>query len=113
MKKVLWVTLALALIVFLSACSTSVMIETNVEGAEVSINYRPVGTTPVTIELSNAFWEEYYVDITKEGFRPIHATLKKEVKVGPVIGGLLGLGIPWLYVWGPSPYQFFVLEPLD
>lgn len=111
-KKILYFTLFSILLLVLAGCSTTVMIDTNVEKASVRLNGRDIGETPVTVELSNAIWEEYYVDISKSGYKSVHAYLQKEPKVGPIIGGFF-IYIPWLYAYGPAPNQYFYLEKIE
>jgi hypothetical protein len=108
----LLITITLLVLLF-SACSTSVTIDTDPPGAEVRLNYQRIGTTPVTVVLSDAVWEEFFVEISKPGYRTIRTTLRKEIKPGAVVGGLLGFVVPWLYAWGPAPYHYFELEQID
>lgn len=111
-KKILYLPILAILLLVLVGCSTTVMIDTNVEKANVKLNDRPIGSTPVTIDLSNAFWKEYYVDISKPGYKTVHAYLDKEPKIGPIIGGFF-VGIPWLFSYGPEPNQYFYLEKIE
>ncbi len=107
MKKLL--SLLLVAAIFLAGCATMVRIETDVPGANVKINGQSVGTTPVVRNLSDAIWENFNVEIAKDGYKTFHGTLAKEFKVGALIGGL----IMWpllLWTYGPQPYQNFELE---
>ena len=104
-------SIILAIAILFTSCSTMVRIETpDVPNASVKINGIPAGETPVRKNLSDAIWEEYNVEITKDGYQVYRGRLKKEVKVGALIGGI----IVWpflLWVYGPDPYQKVYLEP--
>ncbi|MBW6458791.1 MAG: PEGA domain-containing protein [FCB group bacterium] len=110
MKKI---SLIMAIAVLLTSCSTLVRIETpGIEGATIKINDQPVGKTPVKQSLSDAIWEEYDVEVSKEGYKTYYGRLRKEVKVGALVGGI----IVWpflLWVYGPEPFQTIYLEPLE
>lgn len=108
MKKSLIAILLLVTLLFTS-CSTMVRIETDVPGATVKINNQKVGTTPVVKNLSDAIWQEYHIEISKDGYDTVRTKLDKEIKVGQLIGGLFVWPILfWSY--GPVAYQNFELE---
>ena len=44
------------------------------KGAEVHLDYQKVGETPLTLELSNAIWEEYGIRLRAEGYREVYGT---------------------------------------
>jgi hypothetical protein len=106
MKKLL----AAALVLLISGCSTMVAIQTDPEGASVKINGQPVGKTPLTTELSNFDFDDYVVEVKKDGYEPLTAALQKEFKVGQFIVGLLLWWPELLWVYGPKPLQTFELE---
>jgi hypothetical protein len=109
MKKLMCALLAL--LVLLSSCSTMVAIRTEPDGASIKINGQPAGKSPVDTELSNFNFDEYVVEIKKDGYKPVTATLQKEFKVGQFILGLLLWWPELLWVYGPKPLQTFELEP--
>lgn len=92
----------------LASCTTLVYIETNVP-AEVTINGQPVGKTPFQKELSDFIGDNYYVVITADGYITFSGRLQKEFKIDSFIAGCFLL-FPWLWVYGPAPYQYFVLQ---
>ena len=92
----------------LASCATMVRIETNVPGATVKINNQKVGKTPLQKSLSDFAFQEYDVTIEKEGYEILNTQLAKEAKVGPIVGGIFFI-FPFLWCYGPSPYQYFDL----
>lgn len=89
--------------------STRVIIDSNVKDAKVTVNGRDVGTTPATVKMSNAVWEDPVISVEKKGYRTKTDTAEKEVKVGAGIVGLLLFwpALGWCY--GPKAYQYFTL----
>lgn len=97
----------------LASCSTLVRIDTpDAPGATVKLDGKVLGKTPLEKELSDAIWENYEVEIAKEGFKTYYGELEKELKVGTFIGGFL-IWPFWLWTYGPESYQQIDLEPLD
>lgn len=111
-NKITVVISALLLISFLTACvtKTRVHINSEVEGAKVYIDGEYVGTTPTVATVSNAAWLDQEVILTKEGYKPLHTDLNKEIKIGNVISGIF-FWIPLLWCWGPKQNQFYIIYP--
>ena len=99
----------LVVLLAVSGCSTLVLIETDPPGAEVVLDGRYLGESPVERKLSNAVWEDYRVEIRMDGYRTTRARLDKEIKPGPAIGGFFFAWPMWLWAYGPEPYQYFRL----
>ncbi|MDZ7821884.1 MAG: PEGA domain-containing protein [Candidatus Marinimicrobia bacterium] len=112
MKKTL-LSFTLVITLLLTSCSTLVRIDTpNAPGATVKVDGKVWGNTPVEKELSDAIWETYPVEVTKEGYKPYQGELEKELKVGTFIGGFI-IWPFWLWTYGPESYQEIDLEPLE
>ncbi|MEA2077610.1 MAG: PEGA domain-containing protein [Candidatus Marinimicrobia bacterium] len=111
MKSIKTACIILAIAVLFTSCSTMVRIETpDVPNASVKINGEPAGETPLEINLGDAIWEDYDVEIMKNGYQTYRGRLKKEVKIGSLVGGFFLFPF-WLWVYGPEPYQNIYLEP--
>lgn len=93
----------------LIGCSTLVNIETNPADATVKVN----GKSGKSQSLSDTSWTEYEVVVEKEGYRTYHGQLRKEIKIGAFIAGLLLGYWPWIWAYGPASYQYFELQPLQ
>ncbi len=101
--------LLVAASVLLIGCSSSVQIMSEPAGANVEINGKASGKTPLTLDLSNFAFNSYKVRLTKEGYKERMENLEKEVKPGQLIGGFF---VPGLIFWcyGPMELQKYNLE---
>ena len=66
-----------------------------------------------TITLSNAVWKEYNAIVRQDGYMLKQTSLKKEVKIVPLIFGVFVIFIPLLWCYGPEPNQTFTLVLLS
>jgi hypothetical protein len=101
--------IALALTLALVGCTTLVQIESNPPGANVRLEGKDLGKTPLSVELSDAVWENYNVIFKMAGYRELRVKLAKEIKAGALIGGLF-FAIPLLWCYGPDENQYFDLQ---
>lgn len=108
-SKQLFIGFVLTAVLF-SSCSTMVRIDSNVEDATIRINGIKVGETPETVELSDFIGYTYDVQIEKKGYETYRGKLVKEVKVDTFVWGWFTGFWPWLWMYGPAPYQEFDLE---
>lgn len=110
MKKVLLLFLTCA--VFFSSCvmSTRVTIETVPSEAEVYVDGKLIGESPVTEKMSNAFWEDPDILIKKEGYDDLRTDLDKEIITTNLIAGLLLWFPSLLWVYGPDEDQRYILS---
>lgn len=89
--------------------STTVTLDSAPQGAEVRLDNQVVGTTPTTVRLSNAVWEDPVLNIRADGYRDMYGSLQKEVKAGNLIVGLLLFWPSLLWCFGPQEYQYYDL----
>jgi hypothetical protein len=106
------ISASLLAVLLVTGCSTLVRIDTSEPGATVILNRKEIGETPLEKKLSNDVFKKYDVIIKKDGYKTIHSELEKEVKAGPIIGGLFFLWPLFLWCYGPEAYQEFELVPV-
>ena len=109
MKQIVLVTLAVG--VLLSGCvmTSSVTFDSDPQGADVYVDHRLLGRTPVTISMSNAIWESATVMYRMDGYREARIPVDKEVKATNLVVGLILWWPSLLWVYGPSEYQYVTL----
>jgi hypothetical protein len=93
------------------ATSSNVTFDSSVRGANVKIDGKDVGRTPLTVKMSNAVWENPDVVITAEGYRTWIGAPEKEMKLSAAIVGYFLFWPALLWSYGPSKYQYFTLYP--
>ena len=100
--------LVVIVMLVLSACitNTQVTFDSNVDGAKVTLDQRPLGNTPMTVLLGNAVWEGGTILAEADGYRDVRLPLQKELKVANLVFGLLLWPPSLLWVWGPAPIQY-------
>ena len=94
------VAAALALAVTASACSHTVIIDSDPTGAEVKVNGEKLGKAPVTYTESTGWEKVFDIEATKPGFKPTRKQVKQTewnmpITVASVLGGLFCL-VPFL-----------------
>jgi hypothetical protein len=113
----------LLIVAFFSGCQTTTLvnINTNVPGAQVVLDGKVLGTTPITgVKIKNSPSRNYRVVIEKEGYETLQRTLQKETKTAAATAVVVGYVLSWLIlpmllwingIWieGPVPDQYFVL----
>lgn len=104
--------LALAVaVIFLAGCVTNTMvtIETNPPEATVYVDHKEIGESPVTVQMSNAVWNDPDILIQLPGYKDLRTSVEKEIKVANLVSGLLLIWPAFLWVYGPEKYQYFDL----
>jgi len=96
----------------LTSCvtSTAVRMNSDVEGANVTIDGVPIGVTPLQTKMSNAIWEDPDVILKKEGYKDLVTSVKKEVKPVNLVCGIIIWWPSLLWVYGPKKDQNFVMS---
>jgi len=104
----------LALLIFLTSCSSTTLITSNPSGARVNINGENVGTTPYSNTDTKIVGSCNQLRLEKDGFKPFMTTFcrNEQVSVGAIIGGLFIWPI-FLWVMEYKPGRNYELEPLD
>ncbi len=111
-KSFLNAGIALIAIMVVAGCSTMVTIQSEPSGADIILNNQKVGKTPFAVKLSDFAFNSYDVTLKKEGYADYHGRIAKEAKAGAIIGGLF-IWVPFLWCYGPQPYQTFYLSEKD
>ena len=121
MKKFIGLLL-IAVMLLSCATSTQVNINTNVPDANVVLDGKQIGKTPIkSVKIKNKASRSYQVIIEKEGYKTYTGYLNKEDKPAAMVAVAIGYIFIWailpalllLYIpaiQGPVPDQYFVLE---
>ena len=115
MKKTFYMKLiaVLFIVVGLSGCVSSTLIQSYPPGAKVYINGEPKGVTPYLYSDSKILGSITNVDLIKEGYEPLYTSIERneQVDVGAIIGGFL-CGVPFLWTLQYNPTHNYELIPL-
>jgi hypothetical protein len=124
MKKIIGLSLIVTMLLG-CATSTNVNINTNVPDANVVVNGKQLGKTPInSVKIKNKSGQSYQVIIEKEGYKTYTGYLQKEDKHGAMAAVIVGYSLCWLVLpallllyamnlEGPVSDQYFVLEKAD
>lgn len=115
LKKIISVSLLTGILLANSSCvlSSNVVFHTgDIEGASVYIDGELAGTTPFRTKMSNSLWSDPDIVITKDGYKKIITTVKKDAVVSNVVIGAVFNPFALLWCYGPKSQQNFELEPL-
>lgn len=98
----------------LSSCvtHTNVTFESVPVGADVYVDGRKIGQTPITRRLGNGFWEDPSVEVEMDGYVPISGSVEKELKGWNLAFGILLWWPSLAWSWGPADEQFYSLRPM-
>ena len=114
-KKSSTLFVIISALITLNSCvsSTRVVINSKPSNADVYEDGQYVGKTPVSLNISNLVWDSPDITISKDGYTSMPVTLKKEAKItNCVIGYFINI-FAFLWCYGPTENQNFVLTPLD
>ena len=104
------VTMALFALV-VAGCTQAITITSEPPGARVWLNGVNIGVTPASTVVSYTAFSNFEVRLEKDGYMPIQTILANEVKVAPLVLGII-LCLPLLiWVAGPMPDYHYVLTP--
>ncbi len=108
------IVFAMLLLVFLSACTSTTLIQSTPPGAKVYINEEPAGYTPLRYADSKILFSSTNFRLEYEGYEPFYVTMirDEEVDPGPVVAGFFTGGLSWLWALKYKPVRHFELNPL-
>lgn len=88
-------------------CSSSTLINSRPEGAELYIDGVRMGLTPYKYSDMAPLGTSKVIRLEKPGYKPLNTIIRKEeFKVGPCIGGVLVL-FPFIWLLGyPDRYEY-------
>jgi hypothetical protein len=114
-KKLMSVfTLLTVLVLILSSCASTTMIESTPSGAKVYLDGESVGTTPYWHEDTKISFSKTAVRLELEGYESYNTTITRDedVDVGAIVGGFF-VYIPWLWTMKYKEVHSYELVPLD
>lgn len=104
-----------SLIIFLiiASCSSSTLIQTTPEDADVYVDGNKVGATPYLHEDQNIAFTSTRITLKKEGYEDVDYVLRRDekVEVGPVIAGFFFMWPFLLWSFGYNEVHNFEMEP--
>ena len=114
-KKTSTLFVIISALITLNSCvsSTRVVINSKPSNADVYEDGQYVGKTPVSLNISNLVWDSPDITISKDGYTSMPVTLKKEAKITNLVIGYVINVFAFLWCYGPTENQNFVLTPLD
>lgn len=114
-KKTSTLFVIISALITLNSCvsSTRVVINSKPSNADVYEDGQYVGKTPVSLNISNLVWNSPDITISKDGYTSMPVTLKKEAKITNLVIGYVINVFAFLWCYGPTENQNFVLTPLD
>lgn len=110
MKRIVTVLL---LVSFIFSCTTMTTFKSNAPDAVLTIDNKAYGKMPQRVSLSNAVWKQFNIKASAPNYYSFSGEAKKELKVGPLVGGLLLFWPMALWGYGPEPTQFVQMRPSD
>ncbi len=116
MKKELFLKsfAVIAIVIFLSGCASSTLIQSYPPGAKVYIDGQPVGKTPYLYTDTKIVGTTTNIDLVKDGYQPLYAAITRDeqVNVGAIIGGFI-CWFPFLWTMEYNPTHNYELIPLQ
>ncbi len=105
MKKILLIIL----LVGITSCSSSTIIKTEPEGADLYINGIHIGKTPYEYSDMNPVFYETKISISKSGYKLINTNIYKDEEFNPkACLGIVTFPLWWMQY---HPVHTYILEP--
>lgn len=83
-----------------TGCAETTRIKTYPPGAAVTVNGRPVGTSPVVYQVPRSQFPDdgvFHYHVEREGYRPAEGEFRSISAGGRIAGGIFTLGILFLF----------------
>jgi hypothetical protein len=118
MTRIGWIVMSAGIAAVSSGCAEKTLFKTYPPGANVTVNGRSVGTSPVVVRVPRSEFSgdgvfRYHVE--REGYRPTDGEFMSIPAPGRVVAGVFTLGIFSLFRGGTTLPEGVdvVLEPLN
>lgn len=114
-KKIRFLSTFLSVIMLiLSGCMSSTMIETQPKGAKVFLDNEYVGTSPVVMQDYKFATMSTYVRIEKDGYETIYTDIcrDEEIDIGSAIAGFF-FYYPWVWIFKYQPVHSYIMKPIE
>lgn len=115
MKKITSIFCLLTMLFLWTSCvtSTKVSFYTDVEGADVYIDNKKIGQTPIIdYKMQNNAFNDETIIIRKAGYEEVNKHIYKEIKWLNAVTGYLFL-FPLIWSYGPKAEQYYLLTPVS
>lgn len=98
--------------ILFTSCASTTIINSNPNGAKLTLNGEPVGVTPYSYTDTKIVGSSNTVLLEQDGYAPLTTSFQRneEVEVGAIIGGLFVL-FPFLWTMKYKPTRTFALSP--
>lgn len=113
MENIKFEVILLTLIILLSSCASTTMIESNIPDTSVYLDDAKVGNTPYAMKDTKIVGTRTSVRLEKEGYNTLNTVISRneQADVGAIIGGVF-LYIPYLWAMKYNPTHYYELTPL-
>ncbi|HYW97338.1 MAG TPA: PEGA domain-containing protein [Bacteroidales bacterium] len=103
----------LAVLILLSSCVSTTMIQSRPPEAKIYIDGQPSGTTPYSYSDTKIVGSTTTIKIEKEGYETMDVILSRDEQadVGAIIGGVFVL-VPFLWTMKYNPTHTYELTPI-
>jgi len=107
--------LVVALILFLSGCTSMTLIQTVPPGAKIYINDELSGETPFTLSDTKIIGATSFIRFEKSGYKSFNTVIVRteEIDPGPVVCGFIFTPVWWLWAMKYKPVHTYELVPIE
>ena len=107
-------TVIVVLVILVSGCSSTTVINSDPSGAKLYIDGVKTGKTPYVYTDSKIVGSTTSIKLKKDGFEDLNVVMSKNEKanVGAIIGGIFVL-VPFLWTMDYNPERTYELEKIQ